>query len=223
MSNTDFQNPALYPVVQDGRPIIDAYMHLAPAEKALVDAYLSTMAESAAAAGRALVEHLKVQAGGKQTLLYGRAAEVLERPHVKIAIAQRAAEISQKLELSTNKVLKEVANVAMSNMAHYVHLNEDGLPYIDLTNCSFDQMSAIQEITVEEFKDGRGENARDVRRVKLKLHSKLDALEKLMKFLQMYQPEQLNVNVNVNAQVLSANMEVSDVADYYAAKLKVGQ
>src|SRR6202040_623994 len=32
------------------------------------------------------------------------------------------------------------------------------------------------EITVEDYKDGRGEDARDVRRVKLKLHGKKSAL-----------------------------------------------
>src|SRR5436190_3723888 len=47
---------------------------------------------------------------------------------------------------------------------------------VDLTDSSLDHLAAVQEIVVEDFKDGRGENARDVRRVKLKLHDKKGAL-----------------------------------------------
>ena len=57
---------------------------------------------------------------------------------------------------------------------------------VDLTDASLDHLAAVQEIVVEDFKDGRGENARDVRRVKLKLHDKKGALVDIGRELGMF-------------------------------------
>jgi len=213
-------HPALYPdELPEGAAVTDCYMALRPGEKAFVDAYLATLGESAIAAGRMMVEQLRI---APPAMLAERSRAMLNKPRIKAAIAQRAAELSQKFNLSSDRVLREVATVALSNMGNYVHITESGEPYIDLSNCTVDQMAAIQEITVEDFKEGRGEDARDVRRVKLRLHSKMDGLEKLMKYLQLYQPEQLNVNMNVRvqAETVSVNLTPEQLAEMYARKLR---
>jgi hypothetical protein len=46
----------------------------------------------------------------------------------------------------------------------------------EISEFSRDQAAALQEITVETFMDGRGEDAREVRRVKFKLADKRAAL-----------------------------------------------
>jgi phage terminase small subunit len=52
---------------------------------------------------------------------------------------------------------------------------------VDLTQASDDQLRALQEITVEDFVDGRGEAARQVRRTKFRLADKGMAIERLNK------------------------------------------
>jgi hypothetical protein len=42
-----------------------------------------------------------------------------------------------------------------------------------------DQAAALQEFTVEDFKDGHGEEARDVRKIRIKMHDKLRPLVEL--------------------------------------------
>ena len=56
---------------------------------------------------------------------------------------------------------------------------------IDLSNLTRDQTAPIQEFTTEDFIDGRGHNARDVRRVKIKTECKRPALVDLAKLLGM--------------------------------------
>jgi hypothetical protein len=64
---------------------------------------------------------------------------------------------------------------AFSNVADYMTIDVDGHPQINCSRATREQMSAVQSIQVETFMDGRGKNARPVRRVKLTLHPKVNA------------------------------------------------
>jgi phage terminase small subunit len=52
---------------------------------------------------------------------------------------------------------------------------------VDLSAATDDQLRATQEITVEDYLDGRGKDARQVRRTKIKLADKQSAIERLNK------------------------------------------
>lgn len=210
-------NPALYR--EPSQPIADAYTSLRPAEKAFVDAYLANLGSSARAAGQTLWD--AVRRGARPSDVSARGAAMLQLPRVQAAISERAKALCDKFEIDQNRVLKEVANIAFSNMAHYVHITPDGDPYISLANCTYEQLAAISEITVEDFTDGRGEDARDVRRIKLKLHNKLDALEKVIKLLQMYAPIQHEVTHKLDTAAITADMTNEQLADEWAKRLKV--
>jgi hypothetical protein len=78
-------------------------------------------------------------------------------------------------------VVEELATLGFANMDDYVSLTSGGEPFVDLSKLSRHQMAAIQEVTVEDFTDGRGPDVRKVRRVKLKLHDKRGPLVDLGK------------------------------------------
>ena len=58
--------------------------------------------------------------------------------------------------------------------------------FVDLSELTREQAAAISEVTVEDYKDGRGEDARDVRKVKFKLSDKRSALVDIGKHLGMF-------------------------------------
>ena len=62
----------------------------------------------------------------------------------------------------------------------------DGDPVLDWSRLTRAQTAALVEVTVDDFKDGRGEDARDVRRVLFKLADKRAALVDLGKYLGLF-------------------------------------
>lgn len=114
------------------------------------------------------------------------AARLNGNERVRARIVELMEEGAAKAGVTVQRVIEELAKIGFANMADYMRAGADGDPYLDFSQLSRDQAAALAEVTVEDFKDGRGEDARDVRRVKFKLVDKLGALEKLGKHLGMF-------------------------------------
>ena len=104
------------------------------------------------------------------------------RDKIDVRATERAIE---RTAITKQRVIEELAKIGFANMADYTRL-VGSERVVDLTDASLDHLAAVQEIVVEDFKDGRGENARDVRRVKLKLHDKKGALVDIGRELGMF-------------------------------------
>ncbi|CAA2108957.1 hypothetical protein MBUL_04450 (plasmid) [Methylobacterium bullatum] len=112
-------------------------------------------------------------------------AENLGKPEIQAAIAEAQARTRARLEITREQIAAEYAKLGFSNMADYMRVGEDGDPVLNFADLTRDQAAALAEVTVEDFKDGRGEDARDVRRVRFKLSDKrasLDSLSRLLGF-----------------------------------------
>jgi phage terminase small subunit len=114
------------------------------------------------------------------------ASENLSKPAIADAIAERRAALSEATALTAERVLRELSLIGFANMQDYMRVGPDGDPYLNFSGLSRDQAAALVEVTVEDFKEGRGEAARDVRRVKFKLADKRAALVDLGKHLKLF-------------------------------------
>lgn len=108
------------------------------------------------------------------------------KPHVFRAVRNGIQARMNRLNITGDAVLGELARLGFSNMLNYIKLDSDKQPMIDLTDLTHDSAAAIKKITVEEFKEGRGENAREVRKVTLELHDKKAPLIALGKHLGLF-------------------------------------
>ena len=96
------------------------------------------------------------------------------------------AEQAERIQVDADRVLRELCLIGFSNMADFVVAYEDGTATLDFSNMSRDQAAAIQEFVVDEYMDGRGEDARPVKRTRFKLADKKGALVDIGRHLGMF-------------------------------------
>jgi phage terminase small subunit len=118
---------------------------------------------------------------------------LLRKPYVKAELDRRveakgraraeAAKIAiEHSGITLARVAAELGRVAFSNMMDYMRIDPaTGDPSLDWSSLTREQASALTEVTVDDYIDGRGENARDVRKVKFKLGDKRAALMDIAK------------------------------------------
>ena len=126
------------------------------------------------------------EAGYKPDPRGGNVFRLRHRPEIEARIEELLAKARHVEELATERAIERVAlskealarelvPSAVSNIADYVRINDDGDPVIDFSKATRQQLSAIKSLQVETYVAGRGDNAREVKRVKFQLHEKVPA------------------------------------------------
>jgi phage terminase small subunit len=116
-----------------------------------------------------------IRAGYRPTSARSTGSRSLRNPLVRAAIAAAQAPRLAALELTAEEVLRELARVARANLLDYMRIDDKGMPEVDLAGLTRDKAAAIRDIEVEEFGEGKSEG----RRVRLRMHDKLAALDRL--------------------------------------------
>lgn len=127
-----------------------------------------------------------IEAGYAEKHARVAASRLLTKDNVKKLIDELIAERAKRLDVTADKVLQELSRLAFSNMLDYVKPQPDGSAYIDLSKLTREQAAAIQELIIDEYTDGSGEEARPVKRVRFKLSDKRASLELLGKHLKLF-------------------------------------
>ncbi len=213
---------AVTPVSTEPLVFTSAYRQLNSVERAYVDGYIERIEREADRANepishalyRGIPPHVVKQSRG-----------MLEKPMVRAAITERISNISAANELSHQRVIREMGNLAFSNMGNYMQFGEDvydpvtgetkqGQPYFDLTGCTPEQMSAIKSIKVKESGDGLSRPVK--REMEISLHDKIQPLQKLMELMGLTDPEN-DTWRQMSAKPADAAQATGDAADDYAA------
>lgn len=157
---------------------------------------------------------------------------------------ERYEALKLKHEMSLDAAIAEMAHVGRANIAHYlkrnpesnaVEVDADGQVSIDFTMTKFEEFAAVGEITVTERvlkvdrKDDEGssetiETKVVSRRTTLKMHDKIAALDKLMRYFGAYNGKEAPTINDNRTQVLvqdggTVNLTQEDAADEYRKML----
>jgi phage terminase small subunit len=105
-----------------------------------------------------------------------------------LAIETKATEKAvEKLAITKERVLGELAKIGFANMLDYVQPTASGDVVVDLSALDRDKAAAIQEVTIDTYMEGQGDDEkRVVKRTRFKLANKRDALVDLGKHLGLF-------------------------------------
>ena len=119
------------------------------------------------------------------------------QPHIKARVTEIKARRTLLADLNEAWVLVQLRSIAKNaktigdaNLDDFFELDADGKRIgIDLRDVPRSKMAALDEVTIEEYVEGRGESAERIKRTKIKLRSSNEAraaLELLGKHLGMW-------------------------------------
>lgn len=127
-----------------------------------------------------------VRAGYSEKTAGAIGAENLRKPQIQGAIEAQQRLIAGQLGVTQEKIVAELAKIGFANMKNYMRAGTNGDPYLDFSALTDDQTAALAEVTVDDYVEGRGEDARQVKRVKFKLYDKRAALVDLGRHLGLF-------------------------------------
>lgn len=123
-----------------------------------------------------------IRAGYSAKTAHSIANENLIKPEIHNYIQELKAKRAEKLEISANKVLEELAKIGFSDLKDFLN-NDYSLKNLDQIDTS--KSGAIQSIQKEII---QGETYTNTT-VKFKLHDKLSALEKIAKHIGFFEKD----------------------------------
>ncbi len=112
-------------------------------------------------------------------------ARLLKNAMVRAAIDARVAELSRAKGITVERVLEELGILGFIDMRDFVTFEEGGQVMLDWSHMPESASRAIQEITQEEYAEGKGKAKRVIRKTKFKLHPKTPALQLIAQHLKM--------------------------------------
>ena len=157
------------------------------------------------------------EAGYSEKTAHRIGAENMQKPAIVAAIQEKRAEAQKRNEVTLDRIISEYATIAFSGMSKFIRINAQGEPVVDLSKCTPDDLDLLAETTIEDFTDGRGEDARDVRRVKIKTLDRLKALETLGRHLGLGDKAHNDTTDRLTAAIMEINRRGS------AAPIKTAQ
>lgn len=119
------------------------------------------------------------RAGYSKDTAYSQGPRLLHDPEVAAALREAQEERAKRVSASADRIVAELMAVAHSNIMQVLDIQPDGSFVVDLSRLTPEQAAAISEVTAEEYVEGGGEDAKLVKRVKVKLWDKMGGIKQL--------------------------------------------
>lgn len=151
-----------------------------------------------------------IRAGYSEASARQIGTENLSKPAVQSYISELQKERAERTQITADRVLREVANIAFSNIADFMHMNADG----NVTWKSWDELTPDQTKLVSEVSQTVTESGGTAKiNRKIKMYCKDTALYNLMRHLGLYEKDngQQNniVSVTVSPQIVPSGTPIA--------------
>jgi len=124
-----------------------------------------------------------IRAGYSKKTAEQQGPRLLGNAGVQKAIQTAMQERSERVQVDMDEVIREFLRVGLSDMRNVMVWGPDGMTLLPSDQLSDDVAAAVSEVSQTITKDGGT--------IRLKLHSKMDALDKLARHLGLYAPDKV--------------------------------
>lgn len=122
----------------------------------------------------------------------------LQKPIIQARIKELLAPKLKSLDISSQRILKELAKIAFSNMGDLAEWTDSGVDFKHSKNLTRSQKAAIKEVSQEMNEHGG--------KLSIKQHDKLKALELLGKYQSLF-----NERVDIKGEMSFAHLVVESM------------
>lgn len=148
----------------------------------------------------------------KEKQIWEESSKLLNNPKVSQRIKELQEEQKKKSDITKEKILEELSNIAFSSIAN---MHNSWVERTEFENLTPRQKSAIKSISTKILKKNIGTNDDpeivNVEYVKIELHDKLKAIERICKMFGWDAPEKMDVTSNGSSIAPPANVNVNVV------------
>lgn len=141
-----------------------------------------------------------------------KAFELLNNGKIKVRVRELQEEQKNKSDITKEKILDELSSIAFSSIAD---MHNSWIERAEFDKLTSKQKSAIKSISTKILKKNIGTSDDpeivDVEYVKIELHDKLKAIERICKMLGWDAPEKMDVTSNGSSIAPPANVNVNVV------------
>jgi len=123
-----------------------------------------------------------------------KASRLLADPRIAARLAEAQAKIAEKHAVTVDRIIAEYTKIAFADAGDFFDWGPDGVTVKDKDELTPDQRAVVSEVSQTVTENGGT--------IRVKLHSKMDALEKLGRHLGMFKeaanPVDVRLEVNIN-------------------------
>jgi phage terminase small subunit len=143
-----------------------------------------------------------IRAGYAKTTAYSQGQRLLKHVEVAADIQKSQNKRSERTEITADRVLKEIGGIAFANAGDFFDWGADGVTLRDKG-----KLTRAQQAVVAEASETRTEHGGTIR---LKLHDKIAALDKLCRHLGIYDQGDPERPQDIAGKIRRAMKEMDD-------------
>jgi phage terminase small subunit len=114
---------------------------------------------------------------------------LIKESRIQEEIQRYRAERAKKFEVTADRIIAELTRVAFGTLGDFLKIMPDGTPVIDCQEIGEEEMAALSEVTQDVYYERTGvgeEDVEPVKKTKIKLHNKVQALDQLARIFNLY-------------------------------------
>src|SRR5262245_44453898 len=124
-----------------------------------------------------------IRAGYSARTAGSQAYQLVTDDRIQAELKARTAKLSEQASITVAEIVERLAAILRATMRDYLRVTAQGELAVDFSRATPQQMAAVQHVEIDR---AAGEDAEGPRKFRLRLHDKIAAADKLLRYLGAY-------------------------------------